>query len=123
MGTYIAPDGHDEHHGEGEGLGELGVSTDLVETVAVVEDGGSSRAEGSVDLVAVGGDAFHVGSGDLDGLAVLDEDLVHSILFETSDDALRGGETHVNFCTGGETWGGEKEGTHVNFLVVSRRLP
>lgn len=37
--TYVVPDGHDQHHGKGEGLVELGEASDLLEAVELVEDG------------------------------------------------------------------------------------
>ena len=85
--TYVAPDGHDEDHRNGEGLIELAVSADLVESIAVIKGDGGGRAHLGGDLVGVGGDALDVGGGDLDGLAVLDEDLVHGAGLEAGDDA------------------------------------
>lgn len=37
--TYVVPDGHDQNHGKGQGLVELGEASDLLKAVEFVEDG------------------------------------------------------------------------------------
>lgn len=114
--THVAPDGQDEHHGDGQSVVEGGEAANLGEAVAVVEGDGAGLAELGVDGVGVGGDALDVGDGDLDGLAVLDEDLVHAIGLEAGDDA----ESALLAKAHGNSGGG---GTHVKGLLVSTVLP
>ena len=85
--TYVVPDRHDEDHGNPKGVVEEGPSTDVVESVEVVKD--------LKDLVAeLGGDGRGVGKtlegrgGDLNLLAVLDEELRHLVLLKASDDTI-----------------------------------
>lgn len=113
--TYVAPDGHDEHHGQLQSLVELRPAADLAKAVAVGEDLGRGLAELGSDLV-VRRDTLPLGSGNLDGLAILAEDLVHPVALEAGDDA---GES-VSSSRLIATW---PEDTYVNFLVVSTVLP
>ena len=87
--TYVVPDGHDEDHGDAEGLVELVPSAHLGEAVAVTEHSELVLAELGGD-VAGGGDARVGRGGDDELLAVLDEELGELVLGELADDAIRG---------------------------------
>lgn len=86
VGVVVGPDGEDEDHGHTEGSVELGVAADLAVAVAVLEDGGVGRAELGGDLGIELGQAVKLGSRGGDDLAVLDEDLVGTVLLEAGDD-------------------------------------
>lgn len=86
--THVAPDGHNQDHGQGERIVEHGIAANLAEAVEIVEGDGRRLAELGVDGVGVGGDALDVGGRHLDGGAILDEDLVHAVGLESSDNAV-----------------------------------
>ena len=73
-GTYIIPDGHNEHHGHGQGGVELREAADLGKAVAVVELLKLVGAELGGDVAAVR-DTLKGGSRGHNLLAVLDEEL------------------------------------------------
>jgi hypothetical protein len=133
--TYVGPDGHDQHHGQAQGLVELGEAADLVEAVAVVEDlelvGAKLGGDGAARR-----DALEGRGRDLNLLVVLDEELSQLIILEASDDAMR---TYVSaWSLEVEAWPASHRtfmtlittqesdlgiGTHVNFLLVSTFMP
>lgn len=85
--TYVVPDGHDQDHGDVERLVELGEAADLLEAVAVAEEGVGVGAELRGNVAAIR-DSLEAGGGDLDLLAVLDEELGELIVGELSDDTV-----------------------------------
>jgi hypothetical protein len=74
--------------GLGESVGDGGPSANLGVAVVVAEDVEDSAAEGVVDLAAVGETGVG-GGGDVDALAVLDEELLEATGGEGCDDAIR----------------------------------
>lgn len=56
--TYVVPDGHNKHHGGGNGLAHLGETSLLGEDVGVIE----SRL---LSIAVVGGDGITGVSGDV----------------------------------------------------------
>jgi hypothetical protein len=88
--TYIIPDGHDEHHGDGKSLVQLIEAANLSEAVAVTKDLGHSTAQLRSEGTAVLGKSFVLGSGDLNLGAILDEELGELVLLELAHDAIAG---------------------------------
>jgi len=84
----VVPDGHDEHHGHGEGLVELVEAADVGEAVVVAEGLELVRAELGRDGGAVLGDAVEGRGRDLDLLATLDDELGDLVGLEAGDDAV-----------------------------------
>lgn len=84
-GTYVVPDGHDEHHGHAQGGVELRKAADLGEAVAVVESLELVGAELGGDVTSVR-DALDGGGRGQNLLAVLDEELGESAGLELRDD-------------------------------------
>lgn len=87
VGTYISPDGHDEHHRQADGLVQGAEAANLRLPVALVPGNVVRLAVLRVDGVGVARDALGVGRGDLDDGAVLDEDVVDLVVTEAGDDA------------------------------------
>jgi hypothetical protein len=86
--TYVIPDRHDEDHGLRNSLVDGREASDLTEAVTVTENGelvlAVIRGDG-----ARGGQAIVLGTGDLDLLAVLDEELGESILLKLGNNTVR----------------------------------
>jgi hypothetical protein len=94
--TYIIPDGHDEHHGNGEGLVQLVEAANLRKAVAVIKGLEHGRAKLGGDGGAVLREAVPLGGRDLDLLSVLDEELGELVLLEPGHDAVM---VHVRVST------------------------
>lgn len=88
VSVVVVPDGHDENHRHAQGRIELGEAADLCEAVAVAEHLELRGAELGRDVGVVGRDAVPLGAGDLDLLAVLDEELGELVFLEAGDDAV-----------------------------------
>lgn len=84
--TYVVPDGHDKNHGYVKSVVELVEAANLLEAVTVTENAklGSAVLGGDV---AFGGETVDLGAGDLNLLAVLDEELSQLVLGELSNNA------------------------------------
>lgn len=121
-GTYVVPDGHDEDHGNPEGVVHLLEAADLLEAVAVVEHIEHGGAELGGDLAAVG-HALPRRRRDLDLAAVLDEVLGELVLLEAGDDAAAENDVSVSVCPGRQRKVAPQGVTHVNLRLVSSVLP
>ena len=98
VGVVIVPDGHDQDHGHAQGRVELVEAAHLGEAVAVVEGLELRAAELGRDGGGVRRDTLDVGSGDLNLLAVLDEELGELVLLEAGDDAVGMSVLMVGLC-------------------------
>jgi hypothetical protein len=85
-GVVVGPDGEDEDHGDAQGSVERGVATDVAVAVDILEQGRVGSAELGGDGGAELGQARELGSGGVDDLAILDEDLAGDVVLEAGDD-------------------------------------
>src|SRR5688572_13458432 len=113
VNTYIIPDGHDKHHGNGQSFIELGPASDLGESVAVAKDLELVFAEFGSDVAAVR-DAVVCGRWDDVLLSVLNKELSELIGGELAHDT--GNASSVSLCKY-LIWKDDGKATYVNFLL------
>lgn len=87
METYIVPDRHDKDQGLRNGFVKGGEASDLTVAVAIIENGELVLAELGGNGAGAG-KAVELGAGNLDLLAVLDEELGELVLLELGHDTV-----------------------------------
>ena len=112
--TYVVPDGHDQNHGNADGVLHRGPSADLSVAVALVENAKLVGAEVVGDLGRIG-DTVKGWGRRVDADAVLDEVLVETVVVELGDNAGKSCQK-LGFANGNCR-------SYVNTLLVSTVRP